>query len=91
MSRDPIGNIISNPIENPIGNRIGNPIGHPIMLLAPFGLQLGKVRIQELPKRYPKGKQKRYKNLPGTHPQNLTKTHLKLVAPGNQNGCPKAA
>ena len=32
-------------------NPYGNPIGHPIMLLAPFGVQFGRVRIQDLPKR----------------------------------------
>ena len=103
VRRDPISNTMSNPIENPIGNRIGNqisnrignpignPIGHPRMLLAPFGLQLGRVRIQDLPKRYSKGNQEHSKNLPGTPPQNLTKTHVKLVAPMIQNECPKAA
>ena len=60
-------NPIGNAIGNTIGNSIGNSIGHPIMLLAPFGLQLGRVRIQDLPKRYPKGSQKRSKNPPGPH------------------------
>ena len=100
VRRDPIGNIMSNPIENPIGNRIGNPIGnpicnpignpisHPIMLLAPFGVQLGRVRIQDLPKTYPKGTQKQSKNLPGT-PTKFNENTPQIGRPGDPTWMPK--
>ena len=71
-------NPIGNRIGNPIGNPIGKPTGHPIMLSAPFGLQLGRVRIQDLPKRQPKALQKPPRDPP---PHKIQRKHTSNWSP----------